>query len=84
MTSWKEKKIKRLKIKVSYEDAEKKRERERERERREEEEEEEEDDIETYSSAPVFVLYAASHVVSLFRVCPSIRSGPGIALLYRE
>ena len=33
MTSWKEKKIKRLKIKVSYEDAEKKRERERERER---------------------------------------------------
>ena len=82
MTSWKEKKIKRLKIKVSYEDAEKKR--ERERERREEEEEEEEDDIETYSSAPVFVLYAASHVVSLFRVCPSIRSGPGIALLYKE
>ena len=78
MTSWKEKKIKRLKIKVSYEDAEKKRERERERE------EEEEDDNETYSSAPVFVLYAASHVVSLFRVCPSIRSGPGIALLYKE
>ena len=55
--------------------------RERERER---EEEEEEDDNETYSSAPVFVLYAASHVVSLFRVCPSIRSGPGIALLYKE
>ena len=80
MTSWKEKKIKRLKIKVSYEDAEKKRERERERE----EEEEEEDDNGTYSSAPVFVLYAASHVVSLFRVCPSIRSGPGIALLYKE
>ena len=81
MTSWKEKKIKRLKIKVSYEDAEKKRERERERER---EKKKREDDNETYSSAPVFVLYAASHVVSLFRVCPSIRSGPGIALLYRE
>ena len=58
--------------------------RRREREREREREEEEEDDNETYSSAPVFVLYAASHVVSLFRVCPSIRSGPGIALLYKE